>query len=85
MRMVDEEVAGAKAKAAAYEALQFDEEDNVPKTGLVALPFIVNITTPKIAITVGSKLLGHNYIVGFKLSSNYEDFLHIHRYFCSGK
>lgn len=35
----------AKAKAATFEALQFDEEADVPKTGLFALPFMVSITT----------------------------------------
>ena len=35
----------AKAKAATFEALQFDEEAEAPKTGLFALPFMVSITT----------------------------------------
>ncbi len=50
----NEEAAGAgkgrskllsKAKAATFEALQFDEEADAPKTGLFALPFMVSITT----------------------------------------
>jgi hypothetical protein len=35
----------AKAKAATFEALEFDEEAEAPKTGLFALPFMVSSTT----------------------------------------